>query len=54
VIIETGAFERAIVEAKTEWLDQMQTAACIGAQAYNISRVGGDLRLKQSDAEQRC
>jgi hypothetical protein len=47
VIIEPGAAHVFILERKSERMDKVQIGAGIGAQAYNIAGVLGDLRLIQ-------
>jgi len=52
VVIQTGTFEGAILPAETEWFDQMQFDAGIGAQADNVTGIGWDFGLEQNDCGQ--
>ena len=48
-IVQSGAAQLFIVQVKPQWFDEMERAACIGAQSNNIACVGRNLRLKQND-----
>ena len=47
-VIETGPSQLAILECETQRLDQVQPGSRVGAQAYDISRIRRNLRLKQN------
>ncbi len=46
-IIQAGAPQSPIVELEAQGMDQVQCAAHIGAKAYDITRIWGNLRLEQ-------
>lgn len=45
MIIQTGAFQFAIIKPKAERADEMEICAAVGAQAYNIAGILWDLGL---------
>lgn len=49
VVIQAGTLELAVIQRKAERMEQMQTAAGIGAKAYDIAGVGRNLRLIQDN-----
>jgi dihydroorotate dehydrogenase (NAD+) catalytic subunit len=51
VIIQTGAAQAFVVEVKAKRAYEMQTAAGVGAQAYDIARIRGNLRSIKNDVE---
>src|SRR5690606_5059612 len=51
VIIQPGTAQPLVIQLETQWLDQMQLAAGIGAQTDDVARVGRDLGLEQGDME---
>lgn len=51
VVIETSALELAIVQRKSQRLNQMQTAAGIGGKPDDIASIGRNFRLIQDDVE---
>ena len=52
-VVEAGALERAIVDAKAQRLDQVQRAAGSRAQARDVAGVGGDPGLDQDEMQRR-
>src|SRR3546814_13823311 len=53
VIIEPGAFDRRIVDAKAERFDQMQRRTTVGAQADDIAGVRWNLWLIERNLDHR-
>lgn len=47
VVVQAGALETGVVEAETERMNQMQPAARVGAEAYDIAGIRGNLRLEK-------
>jgi len=46
-IIQAGTSQLAVIQLKSQGMNQVQDTAGIGAKAYDITRVGGNLRLVQ-------
>ena len=51
VIIEAGAPQALVVQAKAQRLDQVQRRAGVGAQPDGIAGIPGNLRFEQHDME---
>ena len=52
-VVETRAFELAVVDAKAERLDEVQRAARRGAEACDVAGVRRDLGFDQNDVQRR-
>ena len=50
-IIKTGAPQAAVVHAKAQRAEQMQSSTGIGAKPYNVAGVWRYLRLKKDDVK---
>ena len=44
-VVETGAPQLAVIKIESEWPYQVQDAAGIGAKAYDVAGIRGNLRL---------
>src|SRR5690349_15709843 len=53
-VIQTGATERAIIEAKTESPDEMQRRPGGRTQPGDVSRIRRNLRLAEADVQHEC
>ncbi len=53
-VIEPGAPDRASIELESERLDQMQSAAGIGAQTDDVAGIRWNLWLVQDDLKHRA
>ena len=51
VVVQPGAAQLLVVQAKTQRLDQMQRAAGIGRQTDDVAGIGRNFRLVQQDIE---
>ena len=51
MIIEPGTPQTLVVHVKPQWFYEVQKAAGIGAQAYDIARIGRDFRLVEDDVK---
>ena len=45
VIIKPGPAQLSVLRAETQWVDQVKSAACVGAQAYDVPRIWRNLRF---------
>ena len=52
-VVQAGTAQTLVLEVETERVDQVQGAAGIGAQAYDVAGVGRDFRLVEDDVKQR-
>ena len=52
-VIETGAAQRALVEAKAELADEVQRTSGGGAEPGDVAGVGRDFGFPQGDVEHR-
>jgi len=52
VIIEAGPAQTFIIQLKTKRMNQVQMAAGVGTQAYDIAGIRRNLRLKQNNMKQ--
>ena len=52
MVVETGATHAFIAHLETQWMNQVQRAACIRAEAYDITGIWRYLRLKQDNVKQ--
>ncbi len=52
-VVEPGASQALVVELESERMNQVQSAAGIGAQAYDIAGIRRNLRLIEHDMKQR-
>ena len=50
-VIQPGTTQTFIAELETQRMDKVQSAACIGTQAYDIAGIRRDLRLIQNNME---
>ena len=53
VIVQPGAPQPAVVQLEAERFDEMQSAAGVGAQPYNVPGVAGNLWLEQGYVKQK-
>ncbi len=51
VVVETGAFQVAIVQPESQRLDQMQLGAGIGCQTNDVAGVGRDFRVDENNRD---
>ena len=52
VIVKPGTLHFGVVKGETEWLDQVQLGARVGAQANDVAGVGWNFGFYQYDVEQ--
>lgn len=51
VIIKTGATKACLVQIESQGVDEMQTAAGVGAKPYDIPGIGRNFRLIENDVK---
>ena len=51
MVVETGADEVLVVDAKAQWFDQMKRAARVGAQANGVAGIGRNFRMNENDVK---
>ena len=51
VIIQPGTTQTPVIELEPEWFYEMQLRTGIGAQAYDVARIGRYFRLVEDDVE---
>ena len=51
VVVEAGTPQARLVKLESEGPNEVQRAAGIGAEPYNVAGVGGDFRLIEDDVE---
>lgn len=51
MVIETGAFEPAVIQLEGQGPDEMELHAGVGTEADDIPRVGGDFRFIEDNVE---
>jgi len=51
VVVEPGATQASFIEGEPQPADQVQRASGIGAQPYNVARIGWDFGPIEDDVE---
>ena len=47
MVVEAGTFQAAVVEFEPQGVNEVQPAACVGTEAYDIAGIGRYLRLEK-------
>ena len=53
VVVEPGATQAPVVEFETEPADEVEPCPGVGAEAYNVARIRGDLGFIENEFEHR-
>ncbi len=52
MVVQAGSAQLFVLKVKSQWFDQMELGAGIGAQADDVAGIRGDLRFVEDDVRE--